>query len=420
MDLGNTISNLKNCYYELAATELVMNYYSLCEGAADDEMDEVYKKTVSDFSGYRQKIGRYFDVASDKSSQDKEKLLEEVIAVREELKNKVNSLILLGDKNLIDEYVTARKGKDAEQPEYGNDDDYAREILTAIFESNDNNIINENILSMIYELPIRMTKSRFFDILEDGFKKYIGSPADVLDKMIFLTESAAGLNASDENCKISEADSYDDDRIAAEIDYLTSLCELINCVYVMLIDCDEIDDSVKDRVLGYSVIVKNSMLIAEKGEGYKKAMEESLLLLETTEGIPENLLDKINSLSGKFENIVNSEKNVYDGEKKLFDRLDRLMSNSVFAELEAQDETAVTEEKVHDEYEKLCGKLKAAFENGERSRNRAVMAAVLKELPVFFNSRTEVMNYVRESLSACRDIYEKSIAISRLMAKLNG
>ena len=71
-------------------------------------------------------------------------------------------------------------------------------------------------------------------------------------------------------------------------------------------------------------------------------------------------------------------------------------------------------------YTELCEKLKESFDNGDRSRNRAVMAAVLKELPVFFNSRTEVMNYVRESLSGCRDIYEKSIAVSRLMAKLKG
>lgn len=415
MDSSVTISNLKESYYELAATELVMSNYSLCEAAADEDMEDGYRKVAIEYKAVREEIQGYVKTAFGSDAESKTKALEKVKSLRDGLKEKVNSLILFGDRKLIDEYVMSRKGNDGEQPEYGNDDDYAREILTAVFESNDNNIINENILSTVYELPIRMTKTRFFDILDDGFKKYIGSPADVLDKFLFLTESAAGLS---EGADFDE--SFDDDRIANEIDYLTSLAELVNYVYVMLLTDTYCDETLKEKVRIYLPVIEASKVIADRAEGYEKSMQDAILLLEKTEGKPENLLDKVNSLSGKFENIVNSEKGAFEEEKKLFDTLDRLMSNSVFAELAAQDESAVSEEKVQEEYEKLCAKLKAVFENGDRSRNRAVMASVLKELPVFFNSRTDVMNYVRESLSSCRDVYEKSVAISRLMEKLKG
>ena len=415
MDSSVTISNLKESYYELAATELVMSNYSLCEAAADEDMEDGYRKVAIEYKAVREEIQGYVKTAFGSDAESKAKALEKVKSLRDRLKEKVNSLILFGDRKLIDEYVMSRKGNDGEQPEYGNDDDYAREILAAVFESNDNNIINENILSTVYELPIRMTKTRFFDILDDGFKKYIGSPADVLDKFLFLTESAAGLS---EGADFDE--SFDDDRIANEIDYLTSLAELVNYVYVMLLTDTYCDETLKEKVRIYLPVIEASKVIADRAEGYEKSMQDAILLLEKTEGKPENLLDKVNSLSGKFENIVNSEKGAFEEEKKLFDTLDRLMSNSVFAELAAQDESAVSEEKVHEEYEKLCAKLKAVFENGDRSRNRAVMASVLKELPVFFNSRTDVMNYVRESLSSCRDVYEKSVAISRLMEKLKG
>ena len=415
MDSSVTISNLKESYYELAATELVMSNYSLCEAAADEDMEDGYRRVAIEYKAVREEIQGYVNTAFGTDAESKAKALEKVKSLRDGLKEKVNSLILFGDRKLIDEYVMSRKGNDGEQPEYGNDDDYAREILAAVFESNDNNIINENILSTVYELPIRMTKTRFFDILDDGFKKYIGSPADVLDKFLFLTESAAGLS---EGADFDE--SFDDDRIANEIDYLTSLAELVNYVYVMLLTDTYCDETLKEKVRIYLPVIEASKVIADRAEGYEKSMQDAILLLEKTEGKPENLLDKVNSLSGKFENIVNSEKGAFEEEKKLFDTLDRLMSNSVFAELAAQDESAVSEEKVHEEYEKLCAKLKAVFENGDRSRNRAVMASVLKELPVFFNSRTDVMNYVRESLSSCRDVYEKSVAISRLMEKLKG
>ena len=58
--------------------------------------------------------------------------------------------------------------------------------------------------------------------------------------------------------------------------------------------------------------------------------------------------------------------------------------------------------------------LKEVLEEGSRLRNRAVMAAVLKELPVYFNNHTEVMNYVRNSLASCRDEKEKKISIELL------
>jgi len=39
---------------------------------------------------------------------------------------------------------------------------------------------------------------------------------------------------------------------------------------------------------------------------------------------------------------------------------------------------------------------------------------VLKELPVFFNNHTEVMNYVRSALDGCRDEKEKKISVELL------
>ena len=58
--------------------------------------------------------------------------------------------------------------------------------------------------------------------------------------------------------------------------------------------------------------------------------------------------------------------------------------------------------------------IRNVLENGSRVQNRAVMAAVLRELPVFFNNHTEVMNYVRNALDGCRDEKEKKISVDLL------
>jgi hypothetical protein len=91
----------------------------------------------------------------------------------------------------------------------------------------------------------------------------------------------------------------------------------------------------------------------------------------------------------------------------------RLNSSSAYAALE---------EPVAEEKEGYLKQVKEAFltdiretlEQGSRIRNRAVMAAVLRELPVFFNNHTEVMNYVRSALDGCRDEKEKKISLELL------
>jgi len=91
----------------------------------------------------------------------------------------------------------------------------------------------------------------------------------------------------------------------------------------------------------------------------------------------------------------------------------RLNSGSAYATL---TESAVEEKEGYLKQVKdsFLVDIKAALEQGSRIRNRAVMAAVLRELPVFFNNHTEVMNYVRNSLESCRDEKEKKISVDLL------
>ena len=91
----------------------------------------------------------------------------------------------------------------------------------------------------------------------------------------------------------------------------------------------------------------------------------------------------------------------------------RLNSSSAYASLEEDQpvEEAGYLQKVKDAF---LIDIKNALENGSRVQNRAVMAAVLRELPVFFNNHTEVMNYVRNALEGCRDEKEKKISVDLL------
>ena len=64
--------------------------------------------------------------------------------------------------------------------------------------------------------------------------------------------------------------------------------------------------------------------------------------------------------------------------------------------------------------------LEESLKGRSKTYNRAVMAAVLKELPVFFNSHTEVMNYVLHSLKNCSAEWEKRGAVEMFRRMLEG
>ena len=91
----------------------------------------------------------------------------------------------------------------------------------------------------------------------------------------------------------------------------------------------------------------------------------------------------------------------------------RLNSSSAYASLTEPEikEQSGYFKKIKDAF---MTDLAEALENGSRLRNRAVMAATLRELPVFFNNHTEVMNYVRNALDSCRDEKEKKISLDLL------
>ena len=74
--------------------------------------------------------------------------------------------------------------------------------------------------------------------------------------------------------------------------------------------------------------------------------------------------------------------------------------------LEPVDESYLKEQK-----EKVIEEYKALFAENDRMINRAVMSAVLSELPIFFNNISELQDYIYNTLSICMDKVEKLACI---------
>ena len=89
----------------------------------------------------------------------------------------------------------------------------------------------------------------------------------------------------------------------------------------------------------------------------------------------------------------------------------RLCGESTFADL-IEENTSIDDKYLEEVRSGFANDLEELLKNGGRLKNRAVIAQLLRELPVMLSSHTEVMEYVRQALNACTDSGEKQISMN--------
>ncbi len=397
-------NQLEKCYFELAITELAMEYYSLNE--REKELGDVIKEEKA--CQFRDRLTKIVESIFD-SDYDAVELSKNAGGLREEIKAQVESLVRKIDRLELEKYVDQRQENVSEAYDYANDDEAAKAVLRSVFGVNDNNLINERIKMAVYELPVRMTKVRFFDILKNSLKVYIGLSGDVLDKMIYLLESSSGL-AGDAEFGNEDLHTFDKESLEAKYDYLNDLAGICNYLCVIGKCSDEVRGADSERTGSLINLIKAASELGE--ESNAKTAEKILTELE---GRLEELSEKKLVLEARLEGYLESNKKP-DEEAVKLESMKRLLSSSVYADIGEGFEENVDEARVEKKYEELAAKLDEAFKNGTKALNHARQAAVLSTLPVFFNSHNEVMEYVRKSLSSCSNIHEKNVAVAKILA----
>ncbi|MCR5205620.1 MAG: hypothetical protein K6E47_11240 [Lachnospiraceae bacterium] len=395
---------LEKCYFELAFTELAMDYYSLKERDKELEGEKGFERSNDIRFRLETLIKGCFEDFEGLSS-----LGSRAEELRAELKNKVEILVRKIDRLELEHYVEIRKEVPDEKPEYADDDDAARAVLRSIFGVNDNTLINERIRMAVYELPVRMTKVRFYDILKNSLKIYIGISSDVLARMMYMLYSTSGLKG-DEEFAGEDITKADVSLLQEEYDYLNDLASICNYICVLGRVSDNIRNEGRKKVEDLLKLIEASSGLDEKSNA-----DEAEKILSRLEGILEELSERRLVLEAKLESYLESGSRP-DEEAVKLESMRRLMSSSVYAELEADSFGNADEKEVDSAFERFSEELDKAFKTGNRALNRARQAAVLSTLPVFFNSKADVMNYVRESLSACSNVHEKNTAVSKILS----
>lgn len=373
----------------------------------------------------------------------------ELLAMRDEVMERMQVLTGYVDCFVVYEYILNRVQYRFEEREAMPEDAaFAQEVLNFIFGTQDNVTINDNLRVVLGQLPMRMTRSHYYDLIRNCISVYKGSEVESLEGFLYMFRTSALLyqHPAQEQYftefakvleELQQVDYETMDKPLYDIcaekvrihasklkdlsDLYMQLGQIINEMYTVVVAmpyCENVVQlSTADEVVqgisalftesGCSLWDKLGLMAEEEKLGW---LEEQL---PKVEGMQEKLYDSVNLAEAALDELLGGRQEEIErvGLSEAYESLRQislLNSTSVFAELKNEESKGtVTAEIAEQETEKLLAELKELFQGKSRMFRRAIMAGTVEKLPTFFQSAQEVADYMMEALNRCDDEAEK-------------
>ena len=129
-------------------------------------------------------------------------------------------------------------------------------------------------------------------------------------------------------------------------------------------------------------------------EGVQEKSYDTSMRLE--QGLDEQFLSKYEEKNPNITKVIDDIK-----------KCSKLITTSLFMSLEDKESIIVDETMIQQKLEELVALFKDMFKKSQKVYQRAVMASVLSEMPVFFNDVAEVSEYIRTQITSCKNESEK-------------
>lgn len=434
---------LSDVYNQASLLYITMEYYVLYELLQEKKGEEnAYLQEV---------IGVVNQVVSTAFSEERlrdekrQELLELLRTTRTDVIGKMKILTMYTDKLSIYEHVINRiELKYGAEIATADVDVFVQKVCQYIFSGKDNVVINESIKEVLAELPVRMARSKYFQLIEDSLSVYKGSDKSAVDRYIYMLETSAMLyepeGADQYFVEIKEFTERLDKMyfsalsepefhmvceelqekatfISEVADFYVSIQSVLNHLYCYLSSLNRQDFTDTSDVACVDIIRGVSSLFAEGS--WKEIPEEISDKLVQTEGKLEKLAENLLQLESVLMDVCIGKKEKLEelGLATDFRKLEvvsQLISVSgTFVEFEEEKQDEMADETyILEQTGKLLAKLKEQFSQNEICITRAVIAATISKFPVFFTSSEEVEEYVRESLERCTDDAERQASMN--------
>ena len=432
---------MSNTYYEYSLIQLAMNLYTLQERSQEYVSEDAYVEqalyTIQKFTG------RY---VLDKQYENRTQERKEIHEVRNKITARMRILTSYTDALQLYEYILNRLEYSYELVD-GDEVDteaYSQKLFRYLFQDKDKMVINSKIQSVVSQLPVRITKSRFYEIINESLKIYTGAECSSVDDFAETIRACSGLsrpdgfdteypvlyellrsleqldymNLSQEDWqyytgKLQEAAGYIENIVT---DYLL-LEDIVNEVYAVMTACVYITKDTKE--MGYATKILECVLEAMANDTpISEVAEDCFFALE---GTPEALLDTLSQAEGLLFDVWSEQQEALQTEGLQEEYADlnlisKLLCNSVFIDLKPDNLEPEIADSIYVNQVKdaLVEEFAQSFVQGHKLINRARMAMVMGNVPVFFNSQDEISSYLTYALEHCNNHSELKAVIAIL------
>ena len=363
-----------------------------------------------------------------------EETKEKVFRLREENTARMKALSWYVDRFTVYEYILNRLEHKFDMfilPEDYTDEGFTQSILQSMASLQDQAARQPMLINILEQLPMRMTASRFYQIVEDGLSVYANADRETIDQIFYLLRSAAlldDIDASDADPHLDELvsefstivpDDIDEhqwqqlsERLAGAMQELNDMTDDVITRQDLLNDLSVIcllDVSPEDQTLAQCA---HCILKALELEGKENSWDELMPEYSALEGLQEASLDRYDRLSSAFDDCDDEAMLIVRdlNTSNRFTSIRRNEADTAGTAAQSPHKEAMPEGYLGIMSSNFLSDIAMSFKSRPRIVNRAVMSKVLALLPAFLRSYDELENYIAGSLSSCTNPAEKKAA----------
>lgn len=423
-------------YRDYASLELTFSAFSLIEEIWEEKSDlSAAEKTVTD------EICRVLDTVG-RGMGERDGIIRDVERLRKKITEKMDYFTSFTDRLICYEYVLNRmelkyiSEKELKKRLAAFDEEqYVRGLCQYLFVQKDQTVIRDKVRLVVGQIPVRMTKSKFFEKISEALTLYKGGDKSSLDNFIYMIRTASmvyepaykggeytefheiledlenadysGLSEEEYNRLVKRLE-QGAKQVSRLTDFYYSMQKVVNCIYAVALIRNYQTGETKLTAACQSIWV-----CLAKGEHRDE-------MLTPLEGRIEENVEKTSYL----ESVLFEVKASYKKELKEvgltqfyedFALVANLLSDSLFIDLDE----AASEEKADASYvercrEELFRELEEKMSGVSRPVKRAIMGEVLEKLPMMFEKSGQIEEYIRVNLLGCQDKAEKCTVMTML------
>ncbi len=322
----------------------------------------------------------------------------------------------------------------------------SNKMFQYVFSENDTVVVNSKLQILMSQLPVRMTKNKFYDVVANTLSIYKGGETSSVDDFVDMLKTAVLMKKPD-GFDTEYPELYDVYTRLEETDYKT----LDEGAFDRLsMDINQGADYIANQVSFYMLFQEvindtYTILLTTKGKTintdnsyYKSATKIIDTCINSfSEDSAEALMDAFMSLEGAqeyvYENVMILETVLDDVALKSEDMsedvkehvktlktVEKLVSSSLFIDL---NKDFNVESKVADsEYigklkEKLTAEFADYFKDKSMTVVRSIMCKILAAMPIFLDTQQEIKNYFDYVLTNCKNDSELT-ACNKLICEI--